>query len=383
MTKEFIDPNDSQKAASAIGLLFGEHDDAGNQKTQQQIDAEKAEKEKAEKDKNNGAGGSGDGGGNNAAKGLFSDDDDDNGGAGENQFSTLASDFGLELSDEEKEAKQEWSYELVKSKLESHIEQQKKKLDLEEYDPEARSVIQFFTEKKGTFADFYKNSEIIEVERHKGMTDQELWIKNTINQYMKIGFTETEASQKAESDLSSFGERKDSVLKNFGIEMRKSLDAYQRELFQNIIDEKNKFIETQNQQKIKKAEAEKNAMVGELKKITHFMGINISEKDTKFLQKEIESGKFFEKISKNPARAQLFTYLSLMLEPKIVSIYESAIKNTGNENYDKGMIKFLSENFNAQNGSQGPTGFKGTGDQGFKKDDPNSVNNYLNSLFNH
>ena len=44
MTKEFIDPNDSQKAASAIGLLFGEHDDAGNQKTQQQIDAEKAEK---------------------------------------------------------------------------------------------------------------------------------------------------------------------------------------------------------------------------------------------------------------------------------------------------------------------------------------------------
>lgn len=305
---------------------------------------------------------------------LFDDPDKGKPADQKNPYAVLASDYGLEPPEGEEDF--QWDYDTLKTGIDQKIEQSAKTLNLEEYDPDARKVIEFFTEKKGNLVDFYKNNELAEAEKLKGMSDQQLWELNAINGYVKMGFSEAEAKLKVDTDIETLGERSSHIFKAFADTARLNLDKYSQQIINNLIEEKNKFIEQENAKKVQKAGEERKNMVKELSKMTSYMGITLSEKDKAYIAKEIESGKFLEKISASPARSQLYSYLSTVLQQKIVQTYENILRETAEKEKSRSLVAFLQGNYNAAPSGQVPQ----ASGAGFRKDDPKTVQNWLDSI---
>ena len=294
---------------------------------------------------------------------------------GANPYDKIAERYQLAKPEDDPEFA--WSEENIFDHIDQKIEQSRKTLNLEDYDPDARKVIEYFTEKKGSLVDFYKNSELAEVEKYKAMNDQQLWELNATNGYVKLGFTEVEAQTKVQADIETLGEKGKMIFKSFAETARLNLDKYASQVIQQTIEEKNKFIEQQNQKTVQKATEERTKMVKELKKLTSFMGVSLSDSDKAYVEKEITSGKFLEKINTNNAKSQLYAYLSNALQDKIVKTYEEILKNGVNQEKSRAMIEFLKSTFNAV--PPGGTAPKGSGAV-FNPANVGQVNSFLNNV---
>jgi hypothetical protein len=292
----------------------------------------------------------------------------------DNPYEKIAQSYGIEFTEEEIAEEKVWDFETLKEKFDNKIEESSKKLNLEEFNPDARKVIEFFSENKGNLVDFYKNKELAEIETFKNKSDEELWKTNAINKYCELGYSALDAANKVNDDIEVFADRGPIIFKAFADNARVQLDRYGEKVINDLIEEKNKFIEVDNQKKILKATQERGNMVKELKKLDNFMGIRLNEKDREFLEKEINSGKFLEKINKNPAQSQLMSYLSSIIGEKIVEIYSSVIKNTEKAATNRAVIKFLEQNHNSQ--PAGSTIPKGQGGA-FNSQDLNQVKGFL------
>jgi hypothetical protein len=294
----------------------------------------------------------------------------------ENHFERLAVDYGIEPDEDQKGDDFKWDYDSLKKGLDKKIDEWQKKLNLDEYDPDSRKVIEYFTDKKGNLVDFYKNPQLAEVEKLKNLSDEELWKRNSIRQYVNMGFTEAEALIKAEADIEAFGDRKTGIFKLFADNAKNNLDKYAEQVIKQMIDEKNNYIEQNNKKIAAKATEERQKMVKELNKMTSFMGIMLNDATKKAIIHNIESGKFLEKLKDNQAQANLNAYLSTVLQQTIVKTYQDKIMKTAEEQRSNQLIEFLKSNFNAAPGMTPP---RGSG-PGFNQNDANAVNNFLDTV---
>ena len=222
--------------------------------------------------------------------------------------STL-SDLGVELKDEKVETR-----EAFVNKVKSIIETSKQTLNLDDYPPEVKMVIENLKKNNNlTVTDWYRNDNIRRADSFLALSDEtkaaamlKLELKS---EYDSEDIEEAVKDRLEDMTASEIKEKAKQASKNV-------LGARNKEL-EKIISEKNSWLETQEKKDSERVISERKILREKLASMKDFFGFPIPDSAKQIMDKEIENGTFQKFLDENVADAKILAYLGRKLGKKI------------------------------------------------------------------
>lgn len=284
----------------------------------------------------------------------FVDDEEEPGSETENLLLGSATELGFELP----EGEESWTQNSFTTAVKSEIEESKQKLNLDEFDPEVQTIIDYVNNNDGSLGALAMDSTIRRLNEISFMDSESFFEYMYALDVDPAGTMEKDALQAQvdqrienipEADRDEFFDKfkNDTIKSRFKPAIDDRIEA--------INKEKSDFRERQVAIGEKAHNSKKLKMINIVDNMTNIAGLAINDKTKSFLKKNIENENLFQEHNKNEAEYQLLGFLFKKFGPKIAEMYGSVITDQENSVYTKGVMEGLSKGYgNAKKSTKGP-----------------------------
>lgn len=248
---------------------------------------------------------------------LLDLDDEDFSIDGDVEFNKIAkSHFDIELEENTLEAFVEGINKKIKSAS------KKVEIDRSKYQPETIELIDML-EAGATRADFINESR--QFDNFLALPDED----KLLNYFVNIDEMKKDDAQAKIDQLIEEGKLKDAVKK-----VNQTILAWKnKELSDTVTKVKQRTLKASEEEK-KEIKKERMLMVSELKKMKTFMGLDVSDKALKVIERKINTGEVVEELNRNP-QSLVKAYLLHKFENVILESIGKSIKTASKKGYNE------------------------------------------------
>jgi len=275
-------------------------------------------------------------------------------------YNDLAKDLEIEL-EEGVEIK---SKEDLKDIYKKHIEKVKSTVDLSQFSPEARMVIENIQKNKNLqLTDFYRNDTIRSIDNFLSLPDDRKVKSVLAEEGKKSGYMGEELKDFVED---KYAEMTDEDISSQLKEINRNATAIKTKEFSKVIAEKNKYFEEQSKKEQEKVLEERQNLVKKIKETKTYNGFKIPENVINIMAKEIESGEFQNILDENVEEAKINAYIGIKLGKQLEAAYQKMLKKVQGDNYQKGIDTLKKMKHNIKSSQSGvSTGSRKANDLSF------------------
>ena len=262
----------------------------------------------------------------------------------ENLLLDSATELGFELP----EGDETWTKDLFTAAVKADLEENKQKLNLDDYDPEVQVIIDFVNNNDGSLAALAMDPAIQGL-NEISLMDSESFFEHmyTLNVDPDGTMDQTVLQEQINQRIENIPEaEREAYLDKFKADTVKSrLKPAIDKRISEINKSKSDFRERQVQISAQVHTAKKTKMAKLVDEMTNIAGLTINDKTKAYLKKNIENENLFQEHDKNEAEYQLLGFLFKKFGPKIAEMYGSVISDRENSKYTKGVIEGLSKGY--------------------------------------
>jgi len=246
-------------------------------------------------------------------------------------LSSLAKDLEIEIEDG-----QELNRKTFAEKLQEKIDGAKQEFNLDQYNDQAKKVIDHLQKNDGDLSSFFENELILSMRNVINMAPEEKFRSVRGNELASTGLKSEEIQERLDEEIESMSTRE---LKDAADKIDNSAKSVEQKEIEKIIGNHEEEAEKQRKIEEKKIEKERENLNKFIKKQDEFLGIKFSEKAKKAFTNDLESGKFDNIVDQSPESSKFYAYMFAKYGDKIEKQITGKMAESNREGYNNATDK--------------------------------------------
>lgn len=255
-------------------------------------------------------------------------------------FKALANEFEIEA-----ETKDDF-----KSKIAEKIEKAKQEFKIDNFSPDAQSVIKHLNENEGKIEDFFTNESIASLQSVLAMAPETKVLSVRVNELMSTGLKQEEATERAEEEIADLATRE---LKDMADKIDQDAKKLISQEVVHIVGEREKIVQKQKEVQQQKLQKEVTTLKNYVSSQEEFMGIKLTPTAKQNIVREIETGVFDSIADKTPEASKFAAYMIAKFGSKIVDNFVNKSAEKNREGYNAATEKHVNALHKTKDEAQG------------------------------
>lgn len=241
------------------------------------------------------------------------------------------------------EGQEAWTPETFIQATKEQIENSRKKLNLEEYDPEVKTMFDFIQNNEGSLVSLAMDDTIRTANELMMLPPEDFYVWAFEQEMKQKGWADSVIQTSLETELSKYDsdEAKEKALQEFkNTQVEQIIKPAVNDRIKEISAEKAKYHERIREREKETFETRKKTALETLDKITDIAGIPMNTQLREFAKKNIETDADFKSLMEDP-EIIIGGYLFKHFNKRIADIYKDVIEKREQSSYHEGIRKMF------------------------------------------
>ena len=261
------------------------------------------------------------------------------------EFEFAATELGLTLP----EGSEKWDSKLIASQAKLKIEESRQVLNLDDYDPEVKTLFKYIQENGGSMIGLATDPVIKDL-NELTMYDAEVFFRISMSVKLRdAGLSESSIENQIDVLIEEIEEEnREGYFEKYKTDkIRSDINPLINERVEELNKEKEsyrsrlKLIQDGASEKVNKR------MEQVVTDLTDMIGIEFSTKNKESVIAGLKNGSIQKEIAKDPGYYQMKGYLHDKSDPKLLEIWKDLLVNQGKSKYHEGVNKVLNHAYNS------------------------------------